>query len=109
MSVTLVLVTFQERGVRKWDRTRSGIRCWALTSRDVPPTGDRVSVVAEGCREALGEGLALPPELPLAVADAHLVDAADAALVGVELEVRSVSRIASDDGVVVGRLRKLGR
>jgi hypothetical protein len=28
----------------------------------------------------LGERLALPPELPLAVADGHLVDAADAGL-----------------------------
>jgi hypothetical protein len=46
---------------------------------------------------------------PLAVADAHLVDAADAALVGVQLEVRPVGRIASDEGDVVGRLGKLGR
>src|SRR5205814_697167 len=55
------------------------------------------------------ERLALPPESPLAVADAHLVDAADAALVRVQLEVGPVGRVASDDGDVVGRLGKLGR
>jgi hypothetical protein len=43
----------------------------------------------------LGERLALPPELPLAVADGHLVDAADAAFVGVQLEVRPVGRGAT--------------
>jgi hypothetical protein len=63
---------------------------------DLPASGDRVPVVAEGRCEALGERLALPPELPLAVADA-LVDAANAALVGVQLEVRPVGRVASDD------------
>src|SRR5919106_1150033 len=48
---------------------------------DLPAPGDRVPVIAERRCEALGERLALPPELPLAVADAHLIDAADAALV----------------------------
>src|SRR2546428_468270 len=75
----------------------------------LPASGDRVPVVAEGCWEALGERLALSPELPLPVADAHLVDAADAAHVGVQLEVRPVGRIASDDGEAVGRLGKLSR
>ena len=39
----------------------------------------------------------------------HLVDAADATLAGVQLEVRPVGRIASDDGDVVGCLGKLDR
>ena len=39
---------------------------------------DPVAVRADGRGEALVEGLALAPELPLAVADAHLVDAAAA-------------------------------
>ena len=67
------------------------------------PSSPKVAV------KALGERLALPPELPLAVADAHPVDAADAARIGVQLEVRPVGRIASDDGDVVGRLGKIGR
>src|SRR6185436_5374676 len=75
---------------------------------DLPASGDRVPVVADGRGEALGERLALAPELPLAVADAHLVDTADAALVRVQLEVRPVGRIASDDGDVVRCLGKLG-
>src|SRR5262245_47875306 len=76
---------------------------------DLPASGDGVAIVAEGRGAALGERLALPPELPLAVVDTHLVDPADAALVGVQLEVPAIGRIASDDRDVVRRIGMLGR
>src|SRR5207302_2260950 len=70
---------------------------------------DRVAAVLEPAGEALGEGLALAPEPPLAVADAHPVDAADASIIGVQLVVGPVCRVASHDRDYVGRLRHLHR
>src|SRR4051812_8112396 len=61
---------------------------------DLPAAVDPVAVVAEAADEALVEGLALARERPLAVADGHLVDPADAAVVGVELEVGAAGRVA---------------
>src|SRR5215210_1842771 len=73
--------------------------------RLLPAAGDRVAVIADRCGEALRERLALAPELPLPFSDAHLVDSADAALVGVELEVGPVGGVASNDRDGVGCLR----
>src|SRR5215211_6734627 len=77
--------------------------------RLLPAAGDRVPLVLEPAGEALGEGRALAPEPPLAVADAHLVDAADASIVGVELVVAPVRGVASHDRDSVGRLGHLHR
>jgi hypothetical protein len=56
-----------------------------------------------------GERVAFAPELPLAVADAHLIDTADAAIVGVELEVGPVRRVAADDRDDVRRGEQVDR
>src|SRR5688572_331472 len=73
----------------------------------LPAALDLVAVLADGRSEALVEGLALAPELPLALADAHLVDAADVPVVCVELVVGAVGGIAAVDTDAVGRLRHL--
>src|SRR5215203_3595330 len=73
----------------------------------LPTALDPVAVLADGRGEALVERLALAPELPLAVADAHLVDAADVPVVGVELVVAAVGGVAAVDTDAVGRLRHL--
>src|SRR5215217_1207628 len=77
--------------------------------RLLPAAGDRVAVIAYRRAEALRERLALAPELPLPFCDAHLVDPADAALVGVELEVGPVRGVASHDRDPVGRLGHVHR
>jgi len=63
----------------------------------LPAADNRPAVVVESAGEALRERLAVAPELPLAVADAHLVHATNASIVGVELVVRPVGRVASND------------
>src|SRR5215213_7948104 len=60
----------------------------------LPVALDLVAVVADGRGEALVERLALAPQLPLAVADAHLVDAANVPVVAVELVVAAVGGVA---------------
>src|SRR4051812_48313259 len=76
---------------------------------DLPAAVDPVAVVAEAADEALVEGLALARERPLAVADGHLVDPADAAVVGVELEVGAAGRVATDHARTVRSLGHLDR
>src|SRR5918997_5307884 len=73
----------------------------APVRRLLPAAGYRVAVIADRRGEALRERFTLAPELPLPLCDAHLVDAADAPLVGVELEVGPVRGVASHyrDGV----------
>src|SRR5215211_6460544 len=73
----------------------------------LPATLDFVAVLADGRDETLVERLALAPQFPLAVADAHLVDAADVPVVGVELVVAAVGRVAAVDTDAVGRLGRL--
>src|SRR5829696_75402 len=73
----------------------------------LPTALDFVAVLADGRGEALVERLALAPELPLAVADAHLVDAADVPIVCVELVVAAVGGVTAVDTDAVGRLRYL--
>src|SRR5215210_9050906 len=73
----------------------------------LPAALDFVAVLADGRGEALVERLALAPQLPLAVADAHLVDAADVPVVGVELVVAAVAGAAAVDTDAIGRLRHL--
>src|SRR4029450_10552518 len=75
----------------------------------LPAALDPVAVLADGCREALVEGLAIAPKPPLAIADAHLVDAADVPVVGIELVVGAVGSIAAVDADAVGRLRHFHR
>src|SRR3712207_6467548 len=75
----------------------------APVRRLLPAARDRVTVVADRRREALRERYALATELPPPVPDAHLVDAADAALVGVELEVGPVRGVAAHDRDGIGR------
>src|SRR5215208_1732506 len=81
----------------------------AAVRRLLPAAGDRVAVIADRRGEALRERFALAPELPLPVSDAHLVDAADAAVVGVELEVGPVRGVASHDRDGVGCLGHVHR
>src|SRR5215203_6985518 len=81
----------------------------APVRRLLPAAYDRVAVVADRRGESLRKRFALAPELPLPVCDAHLVDAADAALVGVELEVGPVRSVASHDRDGVGCLGHLHR
>src|SRR5919202_5446125 len=76
----------------------------AAVRRLLPAAGDRVAVIADRPGKALRERFALAPELPLLVSDAHLVDAADAAVVGVELEVGPVGGVASHNRDAVGYL-----
>src|SRR5918994_4440141 len=77
--------------------------------RFFPASHDRVAVIADRRAEALRERFTFAPELPLTVFDAHLVDAAYAALVGVELEVGPVRGVASHDRDAVGSLRHVHR
>src|SRR5215207_7151071 len=77
--------------------------------RLLPAPHDGLAVIADRRAEALRERFALAPELPPPVSDAHLVDAADAALVGVELEVGPVRGIASHDRDAVGCLGHVHR
>src|SRR5204862_6398831 len=65
--------------------------------RQLPAAGDHRAVGAEGPGEALRERRALSLQRPLAGAKTHLVDATDPAVVGVELDVGSVRRVAADD------------
>src|SRR5215210_1484055 len=81
----------------------------AALRRLLPAASDRVAVIADRRTETLRERCALAPELPLPVSDAHLVDAADAALVRVELEVGPVGGVASHDRDGVGCLGHLHR
>src|ERR687895_1092303 len=81
----------------------------AAVRRLLPAAGDRVAIITDRRAEALRERFALAPELPLPVSDAHLVDAADAALVGVELEVGPVRGVASHDRDAVRCLGHLHR
>src|ERR1700728_3057942 len=73
----------------------------------LPATGDRVSVLTDSGDETLIEWRALPPELPLAIVDGHLIHPTHAALVGVELEVGPIGGIATHHGQAVGRLGDL--
>src|SRR5918993_3511793 len=85
--------TASERDTRLPDLTVGKVKVGlprAAVRRLLPAAGDRVAVLADRRGEALRERCALTPELPLPVSDAHLVDAADAALVGIELEVGPV-------------------
>src|ERR671917_1503405 len=82
---------------------RGPVRCL------LPAARDGVAVVADGRGEALRERLALAPELPPPVPDAHLVDPADAAFVGVELEVGPVRGVASHDRDGIGRPGRVHR
>ena len=59
--------------------------------------------------EPLIERLTPPPEPPLTVADAHVVDATHSAIVRVELEVGPIAGIATHDGEAVRRLGELDR
>src|SRR5919107_6222672 len=77
--------------------------------RLLPAAHDGLAVVADRRAEALRERFALAPELPPPLSDAHLVDAADAALVGVELEVGPICCVASHDRDGVGCLGHLCR
>src|SRR5829696_9779472 len=81
----------------------------AAVRRLLPAAYDRVAVIADRRGEALRKRCALAPELPPPVSDAHLVDAADAALVGVELEVGPVRGVAAHDRDAVGCLGHLHR
>src|ERR671915_1350663 len=81
----------------------------AAVRRLLPATSDRVAVIADRRGEALRERCALAPELPLPVSDAHLVDAAYAAVVGVELEVGPVRGVAAHDRDAVGGFGHLHR
>src|SRR5919202_6883520 len=76
----------------------------AAVRRLLPAARNRVALIADRRGKALRERFALAPEVPLPVSDAHLVDAADAALVGVELEVGPVRGVASHDRDAVGCL-----
>src|SRR5436190_18887640 len=78
------------------DQIEVGLEVHAVL-RLLPAAGDRVATVLEPAGEALGKGFALAPEPPFAIADAHLVDAADAPVVGIELVVGPVRRVASHD------------
>src|SRR5215212_1013426 len=77
--------------------------------RLLPAAHDGLAVIADRRAEALPERFALAPELPPPVSDAHLVDAADAALVGVKLEVGPIGCVASHDRDGVGCLGHLHR
>src|SRR5215210_6934856 len=70
----------------------------------LPAAHDGLAVIADRRGEALRERFALAPEFPPPLSDAHLVDAADAALVGVKLEVGLVRGVASHDRDAVGCL-----
>src|SRR5207247_7608099 len=82
------------------DQVEIGLPAVALV--ELPAPLDPVAVVADAGGEALIERRALAPELPLAVADAHLVDAADVPLVGVELVIGTVGGVAAVDRDAVG-------
>src|SRR5262245_55664392 len=87
------------------DQVEVGLPAVALV--ELPAPLDPVPVLRDPGCEALGEGLAVAPELPLAVADAHLVDAADIPIVGVELVVGAVGRVAAHHADGIRRLRQL--
>src|SRR5262249_21735478 len=76
---------------------------------DLPAPGNPPAAVLEPPGETLRERLALAPEPPLATTDAHLVDPADAAIVGIELVVGPVGCIAADQPHATGCLRHLDR
>src|ERR1700678_1912817 len=61
----------------------------------LPATGDGVSVFTDGGDETLSEWRACPPELPLAIADGHLIDPTHAALVRIKLEVGPIGCVAA--------------
>src|SRR4051794_30352543 len=79
----------------------------AVALVDLPAALDRVAVVHEAAREALIEGFSLAPEPPLAVADRHLVDAADVPVVRVELVVAPIGGVGAHDADAVRRLGHL--
>src|ERR671911_969610 len=81
----------------------------AAVRRLLPAAGDGVAVIAERRAEALRKRFALAPELPPPLSDAHLVHAADAALVGVKLEVGPIGCVASHDRDAVRCLGHLHR
>src|SRR5215218_1149837 len=81
----------------------------ATIRRLLPAAHDGLAVIADRRAEALRERFALAPELPPPVSDAHLVDAADAALVGVKLEVGPIGCVATHDRDAVGCLGHLHR
>src|ERR671911_1370789 len=81
----------------------------AAVRRLLPAAYDRVAVIADRRGEALRKRCALAPELPPPVSDAHLVDTADAALVGVELEVGPIGCVASHDRDAIRCLGHLHR
>src|SRR5262249_37505451 len=90
------------------DQVEVGLPAGAVLG-GLPAALDRVAVPRDGRGEALGERLAVAPQLPHTVADAHLVNAADVPLVGVELEVAAVGGVASDHADAVRRLGQLDR
>src|SRR5215210_1596347 len=77
---------------------RQPVRCL------LPAAHDGLAVIADRRAEALRERFALAPELPPPLSDAHLVDTAYAALVGVKLEVGPIGCVASHDRDGVGCL-----
>src|SRR5215212_9983282 len=77
--------------------------------RLLPAAYDGLAVIADRRAEALRERFALAPELPPPVSDTHLVDTADAAIVGVKLEVGPIGCITSHDRDAVGCLGHLHR
>src|ERR1700722_15105197 len=73
----------------------------------LPAADDRVAVSADGADESLRERMALSLERPLVAVKTHLVDAADSAVVGVELHERLIGAVASDDRDGVRSVRRL--
>src|SRR5215212_2671077 len=77
--------------------------------RLLPAAHDDLAVIADRRAEALRERFTLAPELPPPVSDTNLVDTADAAIVGVKLEVGPSGCVASHDRDAVGCLGHLHR
>src|SRR5687767_13156790 len=73
----------------------------------LPLPQDRVTAIREPTGEALRERFAAAPELPLALSDAHFVDAAYASCVRVELIVGAVRSVTPHDGDRVWRFGHL--
>src|SRR4029450_7232568 len=74
---------------------------------ELPTPADPPAVGAEGAAEALREVLAVPPQPPHAVGDAHLVDPLDAARVEVVLAEAFAGPVGADDRDAVGGLGQL--
>ena len=75
----------------------------------LPRTVDAPAVGPDDPGEALRKRLTLAPEPPRAIADAHLIHACHAPIIGVQLNVGSVGRIAPDDREAARRARHVDR